>query len=194
MAYNQAGMLNHRMPVVSGRIMPENKPVAVLRDSECSLCVVRSDLVTDSQYTGRKQSVTLIDGTIKTFPVASVEIDSPYFSGEVEALCMPRSLCEVVVGNIEGAREPSDPDFEWEPHQCDELVTASQVEDSINLDLGDLEESEVDSDIEEHVKDYSYIETTEETVSASQNESQAEPENVVLLWRLGHRLRETKKG
>ena len=194
MAYDQAGMLNHRMPVVSGRIMPENKPVAVLRDSGCSLCVVRSDLVTDSQYTGRKQSVTLIDGTIKTFPVASVEIDSPYFSGEVEALCMPRSLCEVVVGNIEGAREPSDPDFEWEPRRCDELVAASQVEDSINLDLGDLEESEVDSDIEEHVKDSSYIETTEETVSASQNESQAEPENVVMAVETRAQAERNKEG
>ena len=65
--------------------------------------------------------MTLIDGTIKTFPVAEIELDSPYLRGRVEAVCMPGSLCDVVVGNVEGAREPGNPDFEWEPGQRDEV-------------------------------------------------------------------------
>ena len=57
----------------------------------------------------------LIDGTTRTFPVAKVTIDSPYLKDEVDALCIPNALCEVVVGNVNGARDPHDPDLEWKP-------------------------------------------------------------------------------
>ena len=33
----------------------------------------------------------------------------------MQALCMPKCLCEVVIGNIPGARAPNDPDLEWMP-------------------------------------------------------------------------------
>ena len=103
------------MPVMSGRLMPNNVPVDVLRDTGCDTCVVRHDLVQPHQFTGKHQSVVMIDRTVRTFPVAKVEVDSPYFTGEIEALCVPNSVVEVVIGNVEGAREPSDPNLEWEP-------------------------------------------------------------------------------
>ena len=65
--------------------------------------------------------VTLIDGSIKTFPVAEIEVDSPYFQGRVEAVCMPGSLCDVLIGNVEGAREPGNPNYDWEPTQIAEV-------------------------------------------------------------------------
>ena len=115
MAYSEVSAMMNRMPVVSGRLNPGDIPVSVLRDTGCSTCVVKTALVDNQQLTGYCQTVRLIDGTIKQFPVAKVELDCPYFSGEIEALCMPDCLCEVIVGNIEGAREPGDPNLEWFP-------------------------------------------------------------------------------
>ena len=53
-------MTNH-MPVMSGRILPRNTPVSVLRDTGCSTCVIKSSLVKPEQMTGDHSKVTLID-------------------------------------------------------------------------------------------------------------------------------------
>ena len=82
--------------------------------------------------------MTLIDGSVKTFPVAVIEVDSPYFKGKVEAVCMPGSLCDVVVGNVEGAREPGDPDFEWMPPSSEEVT--SEVKDVAETEISLVEE------------------------------------------------------
>ena len=111
MPYDNVGAKFKRMPIVSGRLYPGNTPVSVLRDSGCSACVIRADLVSPKQMTGKNQSVVLIDGTVRHFPVAEVKIDSPYLVDEIEALCIPNSLSEVVIGNVEGARDPNDPDW-----------------------------------------------------------------------------------
>ena len=129
MAYDHVGAMMKHMPVVSGRLVKGNKAVSVLRDTGCSTCVVKAGLVDDSQFTGSKQSVMLIDGSVKQFPVAKVVVDSPFYVGEIEALCMPNSLCDVVIGNISGAREPNDPDLKWIPSsKADDVI--EQVDES----------------------------------------------------------------
>ena len=43
---------------------------------------------------------------------ARIQVKTPYLSGEVEALCIPEAiLCDLVVGNVPGARNPDDPDM-----------------------------------------------------------------------------------
>ena len=111
MANSDVGMMVNRMPVVSGMLMPGNVPVSVLRDTGCSTCVVKEALVRKGQFTGHRQTVRLIDGSIKHFPVGKLILYSPYFEGEIEAVCMPDGLYGVVIGNVKGAREPSDPSF-----------------------------------------------------------------------------------
>nr|XP_054758065.1 uncharacterized protein LOC129264240 [Lytechinus pictus] len=86
MAYEKVGAMTD-MPVVSGRLLPMNKPVSVLKDSGSSTSIVRTSLVLDNQFTGVIQLVKLIDGTLRRFPRAKVMLDSPYFIGEVNALC-----------------------------------------------------------------------------------------------------------
>ena len=140
MAYDSVSAMNHRMPVSTGRLMPANTPVAVLRDTGCSTCVIRSDLVDPKQLTGRYQSVLLIDGTERRYPVARIEVDSPYFRGETEALCIPNSISEVVIGNIEGARDAGNPDYHWKP------VPNEEAEN----DDGLPEEPEVPEEASEH--------------------------------------------
>ncbi|XP_042147410.1 uncharacterized protein LOC121836549 [Ixodes scapularis] len=62
--------------------------------------------------TGR--AVYLADGTVKMLPEARLLVRSPFFSGEVTALCMESPLYDIILGNIPGVRAAADPDPEWD--------------------------------------------------------------------------------
>ena len=102
------------MPVVEGIL--NNKIVSVLRDSGCSSVVVKQDLVKEEQFTGRSQRCVLIDGTVRDAPVASIWVDTPYFEGRTEALCMSEPIYDLILGNIPGVREPNRPNSNWGRH------------------------------------------------------------------------------
>ena len=127
------------MPVCEGRV--GKRSVQVLRDSGCSGVVIRHDLVEEDQLTGEVRGCVLIDGTVRKVPVARVHIDTPYYSGHVTALCMKHPIYDLVLGNIQGVRCPSDPDPDWEaisspdkgqppseevPHQAQAVQTRAQ--------------------------------------------------------------------
>ena len=78
---------------MSGRIFPSYTPVSVLRDTGYSTCVIKSSVVKPEQNI-----------SVKEFPVAKIGIDSTFTSGEIQALCMPKCLCKVVIGNRTGSR------------------------------------------------------------------------------------------
>ena len=42
-----------------------------------------------------------------------VSIDTPYYKGEVLALCVEKTLVGLIIGNIPGARERNNPDINW---------------------------------------------------------------------------------
>ena len=100
------------MPVVQGVL--NGKLVTVLRDTGCSSAVVRQELVKDEQLTGRIQRCILIDGTVRSASVAEILVDSPYFKGRIEALCMSKPIYDLILGNIPGVREPNNPDVNWD--------------------------------------------------------------------------------
>ncbi|XP_071501873.1 uncharacterized protein [Diadema antillarum] len=100
------------MPVRKGIV--NGTHVDVLRDSGCSTAVVRTELVRADQMTGSQRTCILIDGSEKQFPVATVMIDSPFFVGELEVLCMNNPVYDVILGNVAGVREPNDPDSSWQ--------------------------------------------------------------------------------
>ncbi|XP_070550990.1 uncharacterized protein [Ptychodera flava] len=95
------------MPVVEGII--NDVKIKVLRDSGCSGVVVRSDLVKSTQLTGEVRTCVMIDGTCRRAPVARLNISTPYYQGEVDALCMQTPIYDLIIGNIDGAREPGNP-------------------------------------------------------------------------------------
>ena len=100
------------MPVVQGVL--NGKLDTVLRDTGCSSAVVRQEIVKDEQLTGRIQRCILIDGTVRSAPVAEILVDSPYFKGKIEALCMSKPIYDLILGNIPGVREPNNPDVNWD--------------------------------------------------------------------------------
>ena len=118
------------MPTTRGRLL--GRTITVLRDSGCTSAVVRRDLVPDDRLTGKQQACVLVDGTIRKFPLAQIEVSTPYFCGRVEALCIKAPVYDLIIGNIEGAREPHDPDLTWYPLKDKEdsvkMVSLSTVE------------------------------------------------------------------
>ena len=91
------------------------KPVEVLRDTGCSGVVVSKDLVPESAYTGRSQTMVMVDYSSRAIPEVKVNIDTPYYKGEVLALCVEKPLVGLIIGNIPGARERNNPDIKWVP-------------------------------------------------------------------------------
>ena len=106
------------MPVVKGKLNAH--VVDTLRDTGCSGVVVKRSLVSNEMLTGESHICFLIDGTARRFPVAVVHICTPYLCGEVKAMCMEKPVYDLIIGNVAGARDPSDPDANWMIHskQC----------------------------------------------------------------------------
>jgi len=95
------------MPVTDGLL--ENQPVRILRDTGCSAVIVRGSLVSETKHTGQEARCVLIDGTIRRAPVAQVFLDTPYFTGVTDAVCMKNPLFDVIVGNIPDTTDPTTP-------------------------------------------------------------------------------------
>ena len=56
----------------------------------------------------------LADGSRIKVPLARTFVDTPYLVGEVEAWCMEQPMYVLIIDNINDAREPSNPDKNWE--------------------------------------------------------------------------------
>jgi len=97
--------VSRRMPLSHGTV--GEHPVTVLRDTGCSTVVVRRSLVTDQQLTGREEQCILIDGTVRRTPVAEIDVTTPFFTGRITAVCMRDPLYDLIVGNVEGAADPT---------------------------------------------------------------------------------------
>ena len=65
-----------------------NTKVQMLWDSGCSSAAVRSSLVQPDQMTGNVHACVLIAGTIGQFPIAKIKVDTQFYTGDVEAMCI----------------------------------------------------------------------------------------------------------
>ena len=101
------------MPVVRGLV--NDREVEVLRDSGCSTAVARLELIRPTQITNQERSCVLIDGTVRRFPVAKICVDTPYYTGELEVLGVENPIYDLILGNVSGVRNPSEPQLDWKP-------------------------------------------------------------------------------
>ena len=125
-----------KMPVCQGKV--GKYEVQTLRDSGTSCVVVKRKFVGDRQLTGKTRSIVQVLGTRDRLPVAKIYVDTPYLKGEVEALCAEEMLYDLIIGNVRGARDPDDPDMEWEEREAIETL-AEKKED---LDVKSLKTAE----------------------------------------------------
>lgn len=103
----------YNLPVLPGEVY--GKRVSVLRDTGSNSLVVRRSLVPDDAMIGTKATLLLADGSTIEVPEAKVHISSPYFSGLAIVKCLRTPLYDVIVGNVTGSRDPTDPDPAWKP-------------------------------------------------------------------------------
>ena len=64
--------------------------VNVLRDSGCSSAAVRGDLVKPEQMTGKVCICKLFDSSLRQYPMARIEVDTPYYVGKLEAMVVKK--------------------------------------------------------------------------------------------------------
>ena len=95
---------SHVTPCCEGRV--NETTTLVLRDTGSTTCVVKSSLVKPEQMTGSYELCMLIDGVVKCYPTAVVELDTPYYTGTAKVLCMDTPVQDIIIGNIQGARSP----------------------------------------------------------------------------------------
>lgn len=92
---------NNDTPNCVGRV--NDVQVSALRDTGSTTCVIKSSLVRPEQYTGFYDRCVLIDGVVKCFPTAIINVDTPFFKGVTKALCMDNPVQELIIGNVPGA-------------------------------------------------------------------------------------------
>ena len=76
-------------------------------------CLSQEKSCRKKQLTGKVASCTLADGTKRKFSVGNFNIETPYYTGKVEALCMPEPVCDLGLENRDGVRSPENPDINW---------------------------------------------------------------------------------
>ena len=95
------------MPLATGKV-GENE-VEVLRDTCCNGVIVRKELVKKEDFTGSMGYVMAIDRILKEAPIAEIKVDTPYYTGVTQAICLRDPLLDLVIENIPGAQNSDNP-------------------------------------------------------------------------------------
>ena len=93
--------INKKMSITMGYVGPH--PVTALGDTGCNSVVAKEKF-------GLNRYMIMADNTPKKTELSRIYIDTLYYAGGVEAVCLPDALCDLLIGNVKGAREPKDPD------------------------------------------------------------------------------------
>ena len=114
------------MPVTTGRV--NGYTVNTLRDSGCSGIIVKQKFVSEDQFTGKIGYMILVDNTLKQAPFAMINVDTPYLKGYVEALCLKDAVYDLIIGNVQNARRPEDPNLNWKYSELSDVNIKSHIE------------------------------------------------------------------
>ena len=72
----------------------------ILSDTGSTTCVVKSSLVRPEQMTGSHDLCMLVDGVVKRYPTAMVELKTTYYTGAGKVLCLGSPVQDIITGNI----------------------------------------------------------------------------------------------
>ncbi|XP_069107370.1 uncharacterized protein [Argopecten irradians] len=114
------------MPVQLGYV--GDHPVQVLRDTGCSSAAVREALVKPDQMTDGELSCILIDGTERKFRLAKIDVDTPFYVGELEVMCMRDPIYDLVIGNVDEAKLTADVDWRPRSEECKSAAVVTRAE------------------------------------------------------------------
>ena len=69
---------------------------------------MKQELVKPDQYTGMFGLIKLADCTVREVPLAKIKVDTPYLTGNVEALCPRDTIYDLIIGNVPEAKDSND--------------------------------------------------------------------------------------
>lgn len=71
----------------------------------------------DENLTGKVIVCILIDGTARRTPTAIIDVDTKYFRGQVEAVCMKKPMNDLIIGNIKDVVDEPSQSMDVEHHE-----------------------------------------------------------------------------
>ena len=83
--------------------------VKFLRETGCNGVIDRKELVKEGDFTGSMGYEMAIDRTLKEASIAETKVDTPYYTGVTQAICLLDPLFDLVIGNVPGTRNSDDP-------------------------------------------------------------------------------------
>ncbi|XP_055874549.1 uncharacterized protein LOC129924313 [Biomphalaria glabrata] len=114
-----------------------NQKVEVIRDTGSTSVVVHSKFVKTHQYTGKYVAATAFNGTVSNLPIAEINITTPFYSGDVEALVTDNLPVNLLIGNIKGVRDCTQRDLQdWSKaikvsQECNAVITRSMTKEQV---------------------------------------------------------------
>ena len=82
-----------------------NKNEEVLEDSGCNGVIVKRELVHEADFIEKVGYMT-VDRTLIEASIVTIKVDTPFYTGTVEAMCMKDSLLDLIIGLLEMFWEP----------------------------------------------------------------------------------------
>ncbi|PVD27454.1 hypothetical protein C0Q70_12614 [Pomacea canaliculata] len=91
------------LPLYPGLV--KGKTVQVLRDTGATTAGIRASLVAPSEYLGKNQTCLTFGGRKEVFPLARVQVDTPFFTGPLTCCVIKNPVTDVIIGNVPGVQE-----------------------------------------------------------------------------------------
>ena len=114
---------SNKLHVMNGTV--DGQVVQEIRDTGCTTIVVGQDLVHPSQYTGERCVLVMMDSTSRSFTLVRCTVDTPIFTGEITAVCVPNPVSDLIIGNVPGVHKE---DTNWKPEMNNRSKTIVTTE------------------------------------------------------------------
>ena len=88
--------IKNNLPVMSGKV--GNKNVEVLQYSKCSGVIVKRELVDQTDFIGKVGYMMTINRTLIRAPIARTKVNTPLYTGTVEAMFTKDFLFDIIIG------------------------------------------------------------------------------------------------
>ena len=72
----------------------------------------------------------MMDKSIRKVPLARIMVDTPFYKGDVQALYLPDSIYDLIIGNIPLARPADKHDPMWTVASCKSRKEDNRKEDN----------------------------------------------------------------
>ena len=87
--------IKDNLPVMSGKLGNNNKEV--WQDSGCNGVIVERKIVDEADFIGKVGYMMTVNLMLIRAPIARIEVDTPFYTGTVEAMCMKHPLFYLIM-------------------------------------------------------------------------------------------------